>query len=59
MCVGGWMGMGVCVCVCVCRHGGKLQEAEGQLEGRKHLWEEALQENLGLLPEIHLLPMLA
>lgn len=36
---GGGSGYG---CVCVCRDGGKLQEAEGQPEGRKHLWEEVL-----------------
>lgn len=53
--VGGW----VWVCVCVCRDGGKLQEAEGQPEGRKHLWEEALQRKSGTFAEIHLLPMLA
>ena len=49
------------MCVCVCGGGGveELQVAGGQPEGGRHLWEEALKGNLGLLPRIDMLPMLA
>lgn len=45
--------------MCIVQDGGEIQVAGGQLEGGKHLWEEALKENLGLSPKIHFLPVLA
>ena len=46
-------------CVCVAERWGEFQGAGGELEGGKHLGEEALQENLGLSPKIYLIPALA